>query len=55
MDDIGKATTLKSFEGLDLMAHYNSKLNLVPISNTQVIQVEKDKIVVRLNDIRFDD
>jgi dipeptidase E len=68
MDDIGKATTLKSFEGLnfinvypvphynnepfkdaasDLMAHYNSKLNLVPISNTQVIQVEKDKIVVR--------
>lgn len=68
MDDIGKATTLKSFEGLnfinvypvphynnepfkdaasDLMAHYNSKLNLVPISNTQVIQVEKNKIVVR--------
>ncbi|MBT2765455.1 Type 1 glutamine amidotransferase-like domain-containing protein [Paenibacillus sp. ISL-20] len=68
MDDIGKATTLKSFEGLnfinvypvphynnepfkdaasDLIAHYNSKLNLVPISNTQVIQVEKNKIVVR--------
>lgn len=68
MDDIGKATTLKSFEGLnfinvypvphynnepfkdaasDLMAHYNSKLDLVPISNTQVIQVEKNKIVVR--------
>ncbi|MEC0203805.1 Type 1 glutamine amidotransferase-like domain-containing protein [Paenibacillus lautus] len=68
MDDIGKATTLKSYEGLnfinvypvphynnepfkdaasDLMAHYNSKLNLVPISNTQVIQVEKNKIVVR--------
>ncbi|MGE7825840.1 Type 1 glutamine amidotransferase-like domain-containing protein [Paenibacillus sp. NPDC093718] len=68
MDDIGKATTLKSFEGLnfinvypvphynnepfkdaatDLMAHYDSKLNLVPISNTQVIQVENNKIVVR--------
>ena len=68
MDDIGKATTLKSYEGLnfinvypvphynnepfkdaasDLMAHYNSKLNLVPISNTQVIQAEKNKIVVR--------
>lgn len=68
MDDTGKATTLKSFEGLnfinvypvphynnepfkdaasDLMAHYDSKLNLVPISNTQVIQVEKNKIVVR--------
>lgn len=67
MDDIGKATTLKSFEGLnfinvypvphynnepfkdaasDLMAHYNSKLNLVPISNTQVIQVKNNKIVV---------
>lgn len=68
MDDIGKATALKSFEGLnfinvypvphynnepfkdaasDLMAHYNSKLNLVPISNTQVIQVQKNNIVVR--------
>lgn len=68
MDDIGKATTLKSYEGLnfidfypvphynnepfkeaanDLMAHYKSQLKLVPISNTQVIQVENNNITVR--------
>ncbi|MGG3283235.1 peptidase E [Paenibacillus solani] len=30
----------------DLMAHYNSQLKLVPISNTQVIQVENHNITV---------
>lgn len=67
MDDIGKATTLNSYEGLnfidfypvphysnepfkdaanDLIAHYNSQIKLVPITNTQVIQVENHNITV---------
>lgn len=68
LDDMDKATSLRSYEGLnfirvypvphynnepftdaanDLMAHYNSRLNLVPISNTQVIQVDNNNITVR--------
>ncbi|MGA4718597.1 Type 1 glutamine amidotransferase-like domain-containing protein [Fictibacillus nanhaiensis] len=68
IDDVGKATKLHSFEGLNIIKffplphynnepfkeavnnvidYYNSKLNLLPISNDQTIQIKEGNITVK--------